>query len=63
MLRTAYRLRCEEEGEELRIIARLQAEVRIYRRCLGMEQETPEEETGWPYLKDVPLNLEGNEEN
>lgn len=62
MIRHAYKLRCDEEGEELKLIARLQAEVRLYRRCLGMEQEAPEEETGWPYLKDVPLNLDGNGE-
>jgi len=23
---------------------------------MGMEVEKPEEETGWPYLKDLPLN-------
>jgi hypothetical protein len=26
---------------------------------MGMEKERPEDETGWPYLKDAALNLEG----
>jgi len=56
MIRTAYRLRTEEWGEEYTIISGLQAEVRCYRRLLGMEVERPEDETGWPYLKDLPLN-------
>ncbi|KIV84108.1 hypothetical protein PV11_06081 [Exophiala sideris] len=56
MIRTAYRLRTEEWGEEYTIISALQAEVRCYRRLLGMEVERPEDETGWPYLKDLPLN-------
>lgn len=32
----------------------LQTEVRCLRRCLGMEAEKPEEETGWEYLKEGP---------
>jgi septal ring factor EnvC (AmiA/AmiB activator) len=56
MIRTAYRLRTDEWGEEYPIISGLQSEVRCYRRVLGMEAEKPEEETGWPYLKDLPLN-------
>lgn len=62
MIRHAYRLRCEEWGEELGIISGLQNEVRVLRSALGMEKERPEEETGWPYLKEAPLNLEGIEE-
>lgn len=56
MIRTAHRLRTDEWCEEYRVISGLQAEVRCYRRILGMEPEKPEDETGWPYLKDLPLN-------
>lgn len=56
MIRTAYRLRCDEWCEEYTIISALQAEVRCYRRLLGMDAERLEDETGWPYLKDLPLN-------
>ena len=56
MIRTAYRLRTDEWCEEYKIISGLQSEVRCLRRCLGMEAEKPEQETGWPYLKDLPLN-------
>lgn len=56
MIRTAFRLRTDEWCEEYTIIAGLQSEVRCLRRCLGMEPERPEDETGWPYLKDLPLN-------
>ncbi|EXJ69477.1 uncharacterized protein A1O5_07513 [Cladophialophora psammophila CBS 110553] len=55
MIRTAHRLRTDEWCEEYTIIAALQGEVRCLRRCIGMEPEKPEEETGWPYLKDLPL--------
>lgn len=55
MIRKAYRLRVDEWCDEYRAIVGLQSEVRCYRRCLGMEPEKPEEETGWPYLKDVPF--------
>ncbi|KAL5361759.1 hypothetical protein BJX96DRAFT_152761 [Aspergillus floccosus] len=58
MIRTAYRLRCEEEETPVRIIAGLQNEVRAYRNALGMEPEKPEEEYGWEILKDVPANTE-----
>ncbi|KAF7597632.1 hypothetical protein BBP40_000110 [Aspergillus hancockii] len=54
MIRTAYRLRCEEEEVPIRIVAGLQNEVRAYRNALGMESERPEEEYGWEILKDVP---------
>jgi hypothetical protein len=54
MIRTAYRLRCEEWNEELSVISGLQGEVRILRKCLGMEEEKAEEETGWQYLSQVP---------
>ncbi|EXJ83073.1 hypothetical protein A1O1_06691 [Capronia coronata CBS 617.96] len=56
MVRTAHHLRTDEWCEEYTIISGLQAEVRCLRRCLGMEAEKPQEETGWPYLKDLPLN-------
>jgi hypothetical protein len=62
MIRHAYRLRCDEWYEELAIISGLQNEVRVYRNALGMEKERPEDETGWPYLKEAPLNLEGIDE-
>ncbi|OAG37091.1 hypothetical protein AYO21_08739 [Fonsecaea monophora] len=55
MIRTAHRLRTDEWCEEYTVIAGLQGEVRCLRRCMGMEAEKPEEETGWPYLKDLPL--------
>ncbi|KAL4809359.1 hypothetical protein BDV18DRAFT_157114 [Aspergillus unguis] len=54
MIRTAYRLRCEEEEMPIRILVGLQNEVRAYRNALGMEPEKPEEEFGWEILKDVP---------
>jgi len=53
MLRTAYRLRCEEEDAPLRIIAGLQNEVRSLRNALGMEPEKFEDEFGYQLLKDV----------
>lgn len=62
-LRAAYRLRTEEWGEELKVISGLQNEVRVLRKALGMDVETSEEETGWPYLKDAPLNLDGIDES
>jgi len=58
MIRTAYRLRCEEEEVPIRIVAGLQNEVRAYRDALGMEPEKPEEEYGWEILKDVPPSVE-----
>ncbi|KAK2807965.1 hypothetical protein FQN50_005207 [Emmonsiellopsis sp. PD_5] len=54
MIRTAYRLRCEEEEVPIRIISGLQNEVRAYRNALGMDPEKPEEEYGWEILKDLP---------
>ena len=54
MLRTAHRLRCDEEEEPTTIIAGLQNEVRVYRDALGMEPEKFEDETGYPWLKDMP---------
>ncbi|KAL2006400.1 hypothetical protein VTN00DRAFT_9068 [Thermoascus crustaceus] len=58
MIRTAYRLRCEEEELPIRIVAGLQNEVRAYRNALGMEPEKPEEEYGWEILKDVPPGVD-----
>ena len=58
MIRTAYRLRCEEEEVPIRVVAGLQNEVRAYRNALGMEPEKPEEEYGWEILKDVPPGVE-----
>lgn len=57
MIRKAYRLRCDEWNQELSVIAGLQGEVRILRKCLGVEEERPEEETGWQYLREVPRPL------
>ncbi|KAL8661712.1 MAG: hypothetical protein Q9202_005334 [Teloschistes flavicans] len=54
MMREAYRLRCEEEEQPLRVVAGLQNEVRAYRNALGMEPEKIEEEYGWEILKDAP---------
>lgn len=54
MIRTAHRLRSEEDELPVRIIAGLQNEVRAYRNALGMEPERPEEEYGWEILKDAP---------
>lgn len=58
MIRTAYRLRSEEEELPIRIVAGLQNEVRAYRNALGMEPERPEDEFGWEILKDVPGSAE-----
>ncbi|BDD59810.1 hypothetical protein MAP00_004997 [Monascus purpureus] len=58
MIRTAYRLRCEEEELPLRIVSGLQNEVRAYRQALGMEPEKPEEEFGWEILKDAPPSVD-----
>ena len=51
MIRTAYRLRCEEEETPTRVVAGLQNEVRSYRNALGMEPEKFEDETGYEILK------------
>lgn len=59
MLREAYRLRCEEEGQPIRVVSGLQNEVRAYRSALGMETEKPEQEYGWELLKELPI--EGTE--
>lgn len=53
MIRTAHRLRSEEDELPVRIIVGLQNEIRAYRNALGMEPEKPEEEYGWEILKDV----------
>ncbi|OJD14726.1 hypothetical protein AJ78_04951 [Emergomyces pasteurianus Ep9510] len=58
MIRTAYRLRCEEEEVPIRVISGLQNEVRAYRNALGMEPEKPEEEYGWEILKDLPPGVD-----
>lgn len=55
MIRTAHRIRTEEWAEEYTVVAALQGEVRCLRRVIGMDPEKPEEESGWPYLKDLPL--------
>ena len=62
MIRHAYRLRVDEEYDHFKVISGLQCEVRALRNALGLEKEKPEEESGFEYLKDVPLNLEGVEE-
>lgn len=56
MIRKANRLRTDEWCDEYRVVVGLQSEVRCLRRCLGMEAEKAEEETGWPYLKDAPFD-------
>lgn len=53
MLRTAYKLRCEEEEVPIRVVAGLQNEIRSYRNALGMEPERFEDETGHEILKHV----------
>lgn len=58
MIRTAHRLRCEEEDVGMRVAAGLQNEVRAYRNALGMEPEKPEEEYGWEILRDAPAGVE-----
>lgn len=59
MIRHAYRLRVDEEYDHVKTISGLQCEVRALRNALGLERETPEEESGWEYLKDAPLSLDG----
>ncbi|KAJ5301388.1 hypothetical protein PENANT_c023G07819 [Penicillium antarcticum] len=54
VIRTAYRMRCEEDDTPTKIISGLQNEVRAYRFALGMEPESKEEEYGWEYLKNIP---------
>ncbi|KAI2083515.1 hypothetical protein LOZ36_005556 [Ophidiomyces ophidiicola] len=54
MIRTAYRMRCEEDELPIRIVAGLQNEVRALRNALGMEPEKLEREYGWEILKNVP---------
>ncbi|KAK2764383.1 hypothetical protein FQN54_009077 [Arachnomyces sp. PD_36] len=54
MIRTGYRMRCEEDEVPIRVVQGLQNEVRAYRNALGMEPEKPEEEYGWEVLKDAP---------
>lgn len=51
MIRTAYRLRCEEEEMPTMVVAGLQNEVRSYRNALGMDPEKFEDEFGYPILK------------
>ncbi|EAS30424.3 uncharacterized protein CIMG_05903 [Coccidioides immitis RS] len=58
MIRTAYRLRCEEEVLPIRIVAGLQNEVRALRNALGLDPENPEEEYGWEILKDAPPGVD-----
>lgn len=58
MIRTAYRLRCEEDQTPANIVAGLQNEVRAYRSALGMPPEKPEEEGGWEILRNVPATQE-----
>ncbi|KKY20824.1 hypothetical protein UCRPC4_g04097 [Phaeomoniella chlamydospora] len=62
MIRHAKKLADEEFADHIDIISGLQGEVRVLRKCIGLEKEKPEEETGWPYLKEIPLNIEGIDE-
>ena len=59
MLLQAKKLRDEEFGDELKVVSGLQSEVRILRSALGLDKQKPEEETGWSYLREAPLDLEG----
>lgn len=59
MIRHAYRLRVDEEHDHIKTISGLQCEVRALRNALGLERENPDEESGWEYLKDAPLHLDG----
>ncbi|EEP79596.1 conserved hypothetical protein [Uncinocarpus reesii 1704] len=58
MIRTAYRLRCEEEILPIRVVSGLQNEVRALRNALGLDPEKPEEEYGWEILKDTPPGVD-----
>lgn len=62
MIRHAKKLADEEFADHITVISGLQAEVRIFRKVIGLEKQAPEEETGWSYLKEVPLNVEGVDE-
>lgn len=62
MILHAKKLRDDEFGDEIRVISGLQSEVRILRNVIGLEKQKPEEETGWEYLKEVPLDIEGIDE-
>lgn len=54
MIRTAYKLRCEEDDIPANIVASLQHEVRVLRNMMGLEDEKPEEETGYEILRTLP---------
>lgn len=56
MIRTANHLRTDEWCDEYTVVAGLQGQVRCLRRVLGMDVEKPEEEIGYPYLRELPLN-------
>jgi DNA-binding transcriptional ArsR family regulator len=58
MIRTAYRLRSEEEELPIRVVAGLQNEVRCLRNALGLDPERPEEEYGWEILRHVPPSVD-----
>lgn len=58
MIRTAYRLRCEEEELPIRVVGGLQNEVRMLRDIIGLEHERPQDEWGWPILRDAPRGID-----
>ncbi|RMZ79319.1 hypothetical protein DV737_g3471, partial [Chaetothyriales sp. CBS 132003] len=58
-IRHANRLRTDEWCDEFRVIAALQTQVRCLRRVAGWDPEKPEDEVGWEYLRDCPLNDTG----
>ncbi|RMZ88098.1 hypothetical protein DV736_g4669, partial [Chaetothyriales sp. CBS 134916] len=58
-IRHANRLRTDEWCDEFRVIAALQTQVRCLHRVAGWDPEKPEEEAGWEYLRDCPLNDRG----
>ena len=62
MIRRAKRLADEDFADHIEVISGLQAEVRCLRKVIGLDKQKPDEETGWPYLKEVPLNVEGIDE-
>ena len=61
-IRHAYHLRTDEWCDEFRVIAALQTQVRCLRRVAGWGREKLEDEAGWEYLKDYPLNDTGTGE-
>lgn len=51
MLRTAHRLRVDEDADQVNVVMALQNQVRVLRRALDLEVESPEAEAGWSVLR------------